>query len=148
MNNDVTDSAWQQRNSVEQVEQQLLGYFNDWKGTPYRYGGNGRSGIDCSAFVKNAYQSVFKVDVPRTTWLQASLSYQVERTELLPGDLVLFKTSRSVRHIGVVVNGNHFMHVSETVRTSHSQPLTLKMKSLVSISPSFINELTFILHLN
>lgn len=114
MNNDVTDSAWQQRNSVEQVEQQLLGYFNDWKGTPYRYGGNGRSGIDCSAFVKNAYQSVFKVDVPRTTWLQASLGYQVDRAELLPGDLVLFKTSRSVRHIGVVVNGNHFMHVSET----------------------------------
>lgn len=98
---------------LTQVEQQLLGYYSDWEGTPYRLGGNGRDGIDCSAFVRNTYQSVFNVDVPRTTWGQATLGYKVEKHDLLPGDLVLFKTSRSVRHVGVVVNGNKFMHVSE-----------------------------------
>jgi len=95
------------------VEQQLLGYFTDWEGTPYRLGGNSRNGIDCSAFVRNAYHNVFNVKVPRTTLGQATLGYSVEKNELLPGDLVLFKTSRSVRHVGVVVNGNKFMHVSE-----------------------------------
>jgi len=108
------------RNSAEilsspliKVEQQLLGYYSDWEGTPYRFGGNSRTGIDCSAFVRNAYKSVFDVDVPRTTLGQATLGYSVDKSELLPGDLVLFKTSRTVRHVGVVVNGNKFMHVSE-----------------------------------
>jgi len=108
------------RNSTEilsspliKVEQQLLGYFSDWEGTPYRFGGNSRNGIDCSAFVRNTYKSVFNVDVPRTTLGQATLGYSVDKSELLPGDLVLFKTSRTVRHVGVVVNGNKFMHVSE-----------------------------------
>jgi len=98
---------------LSQVEQQLLGYFSDWEGTPYRFGGNSRNGIDCSAFVRNTYKSVFNVDVPRTTLGQATLGYSVDKSELLPGDLVLFKTSRTVRHVGVVVNGNKFMHVSE-----------------------------------
>ena len=95
------------------VEQQLLGYYSDWEGTPYRFGGNSRTGIDCSAFVRNTYKSVFDVDVPRTTLGQATLGYNVDKSELLPGDLVLFKTSRTMRHVGVVVNGNKFMHVSE-----------------------------------
>ncbi|EPJ46488.1 MAG: hypothetical protein OFPI_33810 [Osedax symbiont Rs2] len=98
---------------LQQVEKKLLGYYSDWRGTPYRLGGNSRKGIDCSAFVKNAYQSVFAVQVPRTTLGLATIGKSVKKAELIPGDLVLFKTSRSVRHVGVVVNGNKFMHVSE-----------------------------------
>ncbi|MCJ8298486.1 MAG: NlpC/P60 family protein [Pseudomonadales bacterium] len=98
---------------LQQVEKKLLGYFSDWQGTPYRLGGNSRKGIDCSTFVKNAYQSVFAVKVPHTTLGLAAIGKSVKKTELVPGDLVLFKTSRSVRHVGVVVNGNKFMHVSE-----------------------------------
>jgi len=98
---------------LQHVEKKLLGYYTDWRGTPYRLGGNSRKGIDCSAFVKNAYQSVFAVQVPRTTLGLATIGKSVKKTELVPGDLVLFKTSRSVRHVGVVVNGNKFMHVSE-----------------------------------
>ena len=98
---------------LQHVEKKLLGYYSDWRGTPYRLGGDSRKGIDCSAFVKNAYQSVFAVQVPRTTLGLAQIGKSVRKSELVPGDLVLFKTSRSVRHVGVVVNGNKFMHVSE-----------------------------------
>ncbi len=98
---------------LKKVEKDLLGYYSDWQGTPYRLGGNSRNGIDCSAFVQNAYQSVFDMKVPRTTLGQAQLGKPIKKAEVLPGDLVLFKTSRSVRHVGVVVNGNKFMHVSE-----------------------------------
>jgi cell wall-associated NlpC family hydrolase len=95
------------------AEKELLGYYSQWQGTPYRYGKNSRKGLDCSAFVQNAYGSVFNVDIPRTTLAQAKLGTSVNKSELIPGDLVLFKTSRSVRHVGIVVNGNKFMHVSE-----------------------------------
>ncbi|MFT5708769.1 MAG: putative lipoprotein NlpC, partial [Oceanospirillaceae bacterium] len=100
-------------NPLKQAEMDLLGYYSDWVGTPYRLGGNSRKGIDCSAFVKNAYQSVFEMEVPRTTLAQAKIGKKINKSDVLPGDLVLFKTSRSVRHVGVVVNGNKFMHVSE-----------------------------------
>ncbi|MGB1237340.1 MAG: NlpC/P60 family protein [Pseudomonadales bacterium] len=100
-------------NPLQFTEQQLLGYFSDWEGTPYRLGGNSRKGIDCSAYVRNAYRDVFNMEVPRTTLGQATLGKKVDRKALIPGDLVLFKTSRTSRHVGVVVNGDKFMHVSE-----------------------------------
>jgi cell wall-associated NlpC family hydrolase len=113
----ASQSAKPQKNQFhkpfKQVERNLLSYYADWKGTPYRLGGNSRKGIDCSAFVRNAYQSVFELDVPRTTLGQAKLGVQVKKSELLAGDLVLFKTSRSVRHVGIILSGNKFMHVSE-----------------------------------
>ncbi len=95
------------------VEKELLGYYSDWQGTPYRYGKNSRQGLDCSAFVKNAYQSVFELEIPRTTLGQARLGTSINKSALIPGDLVLFKTSRFVKHVGIVVNGNKFMHVSK-----------------------------------
>lgn len=98
---------------LHKIEKDLLGFYSDWEGTPYRLGGNSRNGIDCSAFVQNAYRSVFEMDVPRTTLGQAKLGKSIKKSDVLPGDLVLFKTSRSARHVGVVVNGNKFMHVSE-----------------------------------
>lgn len=108
----VTKEVPEPHNPLKQIEKELLGYFTDWEGTPYRLGGNSRRGIDCSAFVRNAYQSVFEMEVPRTTLGQAKLGTPIKKSELLPGDLVLFKTSRSQRHVGVIVNGNKFMHVS------------------------------------
>jgi len=98
--------------SLQQAEEQLLGYYTLWEGTPYLFGGNSDEGIDCSAFVRNAYQSVFGLDVPRTTLAQAEIGENIAKADLIPGDLVLFKTSRSTRHVGVVVQGNKFMHVS------------------------------------
>ena len=98
--------------SLKNVEKKLLGYYSLWEGTPYRLGGVSKKGIDCSAFVRQAYASVFDVEVPRTTFGQAKIGKEVKKSELVPGDLVLFKTSRSVRHVGVVVHGNKFMHVS------------------------------------
>lgn len=98
--------------SLQQAEEQLLGYYTLWEGTPYLFGGNSDEGIDCSAFVRNAYQSVFGVEVPRTTIAQAEIGENIAKADLIPGDLVLFKTSRSTRHVGVVVQGNKFMHVS------------------------------------
>jgi cell wall-associated NlpC family hydrolase len=98
--------------SLQQAEEQLLGYYTLWEGTPYLFGGNSDEGIDCSAFVRNAYKSVFDVEVPRTTIAQAEIGEKIAKADLIPGDLVLFKTSRSTRHVGVVVQGNKFMHVS------------------------------------
>jgi hypothetical protein len=86
--------------------------FSNWKGTPYRFGGNTKNGIDCSAFIKSVYHESFNIKLPRTTKNQSTLGYLVYRDQLKIGDLVFFKTGWNVRHVGIYMGNNEFIHAS------------------------------------
>ncbi len=86
--------------------------YNEWKGTPYRLGGNDHYGIDCSAFVQIAYQEALAINLPRTTLLQSKLGSEISYSNAQSGDLVFFKTGYKVRHVGVYLGNNAFMHAS------------------------------------
>ncbi|WP_210394953.1 NlpC/P60 family protein [Motiliproteus sediminis] len=83
-----------------------------WQGTPYLLGGSSRDGIDCSAFVQRTYSTLFDYSVPRTTEAQQRLGTAVPRRQLLPGDLVFFRTGDKVRHVGIYVERGRFLHAS------------------------------------
>ncbi len=98
-------------------EGQLLFYllrkeYSHWKGTPFQLGGNSKSGIDCSAFVKNVYHDSFNITLPRTTEVQANKGYLVYKDQLQVGDLVFFKTGWRTRHVGIYMGDNKFIHAS------------------------------------
>lgn len=98
-------------------EDQLLFYllrnsFSKWQGTPYRLGGNSKHGIDCSAFIKNVFAESFNISLPRTTKYQSEEGYLVYRDELEIGDLVFFKTGWNIRHVGIYMGNNEFIHAS------------------------------------
>lgn len=86
--------------------------FIDWKGTPYRLGGNSKQGIDCSAFVQNVYRASFNITLPRTTEVQAQQGYLVYRDQLQVGDLLFFKTGWRTRHVGIYIGNEAFIHAS------------------------------------
>ena len=90
----------------------LYDEYLDWKGTPYRLGGTTRSGVDCSAFVQNIYANSFALAIPRTTKLQSNHGKKIARSQLLVGDLILFRTSWKVRHVGIYLGENKFLHAS------------------------------------
>ena len=84
-----------------------------WLGTPYRWGGESRRGIDCSAFVRAFMRDNLGVDLPRATAGQQYEGVSVRKEDLLPGDLVFFRR-RSVRHVGVYLGDGEFIHASSS----------------------------------
>ena len=100
--------------SVKQTwtQKRLSKHFHSWQRTPYRLGGISKSGIDCSGFVKITYRDVFSRTIPRSTELLAKAGKNISRKNLKFGDLVFFKTSRKVRHVGIYVGRGKFIHAS------------------------------------
>lgn len=88
------------------------GFYQQWRGVPYRMGGNNRTGLDCSAFTQLAYSQVLGFNLPRTTESQANLGKQVDRYQLQHGDLVFFKTGWRQYHVGVYTGAGEFIHAS------------------------------------
>lgn len=94
------------------VKQKLYNSYRKWKGTPYRYGGLSREGIDCSGFMYLTFRSQFSHELPRTTRKQAQIGREIQRHQLKAGDLVFFKTGWFDRHVGVYLENNRFLHAS------------------------------------
>lgn len=91
----------------------LFNFVYDWIGTPYRFGGNTKKGVDCSAFTKQLYSQVFNLDIKRNSRDIFSMVSPIGRDELKEGDLVFFKIhSRSISHIGIYLGDNRFAHAS------------------------------------
>lgn len=94
----------------------LLREAMTWLGTPYRYGGNDRSGVDCSGFVLQVYKKAVELKLPRTSTQQHQYCSTLDRSQLERGDLVFFSTNgtSSVGHVGIYVGNGNFIHASSS----------------------------------
>jgi lipoprotein Spr len=91
----------------------LYGFINDWYGTPYKYGGSNKLGIDCSGFVNLFYNEVFNKKIPRTVNEIYLNSIEINRNDINEGDFIFFKIeSKKVSHIGIYLINDKFVHAS------------------------------------
>jgi cell wall-associated NlpC family hydrolase len=78
-------------------------------GQPYRFGGAAPGGFDCSGLVTFAAQSA-GLNLPRTAKDQLRTGSRVGRDDLEPGDLVFMRLAHKELHVGMVVDGERFIH--------------------------------------
>jgi cell wall-associated NlpC family hydrolase len=76
------------------------------RGKPYRWGGTGPRGYDCSGLVQRAWRAA-GVSIPRVTHGQYRMRPRISRHRLRPGDLVFF---HGRGHVGIYVGHRRFIH--------------------------------------
>jgi len=89
-------------------EKTALSFLN----TPYRFGGNGQNGIDCSGFVQKVFRE-FDLKLPRTAREQYTLGTRVPKGDLQLGDLIFFQTyAKYPSHVGIYIGDDKMIHAS------------------------------------
>jgi cell wall-associated NlpC family hydrolase len=92
------------------------------KGAPYRHGGTGPDGFDCSGFIQYVFAR-HGVALPREVREQFRAGDAVDRDALATGDLLFFATDGSaVSHVAILVGDGEFVHAPSergVVRVEH-----------------------------
>lgn len=101
---------------MPQLADSLLDLGRSLIGTRYRYGGTSvQSGFDCSGFVGYLFREELGMQLPRSTRDLIKLDApKVARSELEPGDLILFndRGRGRVSHAGIYIGDDQFIHSS------------------------------------
>jgi probable lipoprotein NlpC len=105
-------SPEQKAQAAREARIRVINAARAYRGTPYRYAGLDRKGLDCSGLVYVSFRDALGVSVPRST---AGLYAWVEKIpagELQPGDLLFFRTDNTgkMTHVGIFAGEGSFIH--------------------------------------
>lgn len=94
--------------------QEIADYALQFVGYPYVYGGSSPKGFDCSGFTSYVYKQ-FGYSINRTASNQLDNGYAVAKSDLQPGDLVMFcqyGSTKRASHVGIYIGNNKYVHSS------------------------------------
>ena len=92
----------------------VLATAQQYIGCKYVYGGSSPSGFDCSGFTSYVYKA-HGVSLSRTAAGQYSNGVAVNRSDLKPGDLVMFGKS-GINHVAIYAGGGKIVHAANPSR--------------------------------
>ena len=105
----------QNNSSTSTSGQKVVEYAMQYKGYKYVYGGTSpQKGFDCSGFTSYVYKN-FGYSLSRSSGGQANNGTRVEKKDLQPGDLVIYKNQSltKIGHVGIYIGNNKMIHASE-----------------------------------
>ena len=92
----------------------VVEYAKSYLGCKYVSGGSSpTTGFDCSGFTSYVYKN-FGVSISRSSKGQINDGVAVSRSDLQPGDIVVFNNSgnTSIGHVGIYIGGDNFIHAA------------------------------------
>jgi lipoprotein Spr/probable lipoprotein NlpC len=100
-------------NKMDIKNSALYAFIDEWLGTPYKFGGQDKNGIDCSGFAQLLEKQAFGISIPRSTSDQVNVIKRKYEEELVEGDLVFFDyDGRKFGHVGVYLQNGYVVHAS------------------------------------
>lgn len=91
----------------------LYAFVDDWIGTPYKFGGSDKSGVDCSGLAQLLEQQVYGINIPRTTGEQVNIIKRKYEEQLQEGDLVFYDfDGKKFSHVGIYLQNGYVLHAS------------------------------------
>lgn len=93
--------------------QALVNTAMKYLGVPYVWGGTSPRGFDCSGLMVYVCKQ-HGISLPRTAASQRNVGRYVSRANLLPGDLVFFKSGGRISHVGMYVGNGNMIHAPHT----------------------------------
>ena len=92
---------------------ELLAHARTWLGTPYVYGGSGKSGTDCSGFTMRCFATV-GYTLSHGARSQYAAATPVTVAQRKSGDLVFFTGpgQSGITHVGIYLGSGRFIHAS------------------------------------
>lgn len=100
------------QNVVSQIGNKVAQTAATQLGKPYRSGGESpKKGFDCSGLIYWAFQQN-GMQVPRVTTQQATMGRAVPRSQLRPGDILVFRTASAPNglHTAIYAGQGNFIH--------------------------------------
>jgi cell wall-associated NlpC family hydrolase len=95
-------------------------------GTPYRYGGSGPGGFDCSGLVAYVYGRL-GISLPHNAAAQYGFGRPVDAGHLKPGDLLFF---HGLGHVGLYIGRGRMIHAPQTGERVEIQSLAVRNGSV------------------
>jgi len=93
----------------------LYAFIDQWMGTPYKFGGEDKDGVDCSGLTQLLEQQVYGINIPRSTNQQINVIKRKYEEELTEGDLVFFDyDGKKFSHVGVYLQNGYVVHASSS----------------------------------
>jgi hypothetical protein len=77
----------------------------------YLWGGTVAPNYDCSGLMQAAFASV-GIWLPRDAYQQEGFVKPIDRSDLIPGDLIFFGPPEKAKHVGLYLGDNRYIHSS------------------------------------
>jgi cell wall-associated NlpC family hydrolase len=106
--------------------QQAVRIASSELGAPYRYGGSGPGGFDCSGLVAYVYGRL-GIALPHNAAAQYGYGRPVDSRHLRPGDLVFF---HGLGHVGLYIGHGRMIHAPQTGERVEIQSLSVRSGSI------------------
>ena len=102
------------------LDEKIILEAKNFLGTPYKYGGSTRNGLDCSSLILFAF-SPYNFKLPRTSINLSKEGIAIKKTEIKKSDLLFFATGKKrkmINHVALVVDVKEdeisFIHASSS----------------------------------